>query len=327
MDTEERAMLRSSLRRLLVETDAAKLWDALAEFGWHELFAGEPHEAVPALFETQGETLVASPALGLVMGTAARAGGDGDPTPTAVLPGPGAGTQPASTLIAGTLHFDGYLAAGAAAATPLVVAARRSDELVVVAVDPDDPLPGRRVEGIDPWLELVHLEGRLDFDAGAIVDGPEAAQGWERAVAAGRRALAHELVGVAGAMLDLAVDHARERSQFGRPIGTFQALQHRLAEARVALTAAEAAAAEAWEGPETVTALLAKLWAGRAARVVGKHTQQALGGMGFTWEHRFHRYFRRALALDSLLGSAPELTAELGRELMTAGDIPRLASI
>ena len=74
MDTEERAMLRSSLRRLLVETDAAKLIPALAEFGWFELLDAEPYEAVPALFETQGETLVTSPALASVMGAAARAG-------------------------------------------------------------------------------------------------------------------------------------------------------------------------------------------------------------------------------------------------------------
>ena len=62
MDSEERAMLAASLRRLLVETDAAKLGPALAEFGWDDLLAAEPHEAVPALFEAQGETLVASPA-------------------------------------------------------------------------------------------------------------------------------------------------------------------------------------------------------------------------------------------------------------------------
>lgn len=327
MNTEERAMLRSSLRRLLIETDAAKLWVALAEFGWQDLFWSEPHEAVPALFEPQGETLVATPALGLVMGAAAWAGGRSDPPPAALLPGPGAGRQPASTLTAGMLLLDGYLAAGAPAATPLAVAARRGGELVVVAVEPGDQLVSRRVDGIDPWLELVHLDGRVEVGAGAVLDGAAAVQAWERAVAAGQRALAHELVGVTGAMLHLAVDHARERRQFGRPIGTFQALQHRLAEARVALTAAEATAAEAWEGPETISALLAKMWAGRAARVVGKHAQQALGGMGFTWEHRFHRCFRRALALDSLLGSATELTAELGGRLIATGEIPRLASI
>ena len=327
MDSEERAMLAASLRRLLVETDAAKLGPALAEFGWDDLLVAEPHEAVPALFGAQGETLVASPAIGSVMGAAAWAGRDGDLPPVAVLPGPGAGARPASVVDAGMVHVDGYLPAGAAGPTRLVVAARRGHEIVLVAVDPGDGLRRTPIEGIDPWLELVHLEGRFDVRPGAMAGGADAAPAWERAVAAGRRALAHELVGVGSAMLDLAVDHAKQRSQFGRPIGTFQALQHRLAEARVALTAAEMAAAEAWTEPETTSALLAKLWAGRAARIVAKHAQQALGGMGFTWEHRFHRCFRRALALDSLLGSASELTAEIGRELVTGGAVPQLGSL
>jgi len=306
MDTEERAMLRSSLRRLLVEADAAKLVPALAEFGWFELLAAEPHEAVPALFETQGETLVTSPALAFVMG---------------------AGVHPASTVSDDALQLDGYLIAGATPNNPLIIPAHRGDELILVVVDPGDRLWTGPVEGLDPWLEVVQLHGRVAVDGSHIVDGADAARDWERTVAAGRRALAHELVGIAGAMLRLAVEHARARSQFGRPIGTFQALQHRLAEARVALTAAEAATAEAWAGPESISALLAKLWAGRAARLVGKHAQQTLGGMGFTWEHEFHRYLRRALALDSLLGSAPQLTADLGRQLIATGDIPQLASV
>ena len=327
MDTEERALLRASLRRLLTETDAAKLAPALEEFGWFELLSAEPHEAVPALFETQGETLVAAPALSAVMAADAWSGGDGAPPGSVVLPGPGAGARPASTISDGTLHVDGYLVAAGGGAPPLLVPARREADLVLVAVEPGDRLPMRPVEGIDPWLELVHLQGPVDLDGRVVVDSPLAAGRWERAVAAGRRALAHELLGVSAELLRLAVDHARERSQFGRPIGTFQAVQHRLAEARVALTAAEAAAAEAWTGPETLSALLAKLWAGRAARLVGKQAQQTLGGMGFTWEHRFHRCFRRALALDSLLGSAPELTAELGHQLVGTGTIPQLASL
>src|SRR5581483_32386 len=94
------------------------------------------------------------------------------------------------------------------------------------------------------------------------------------------------------------------------------------------LTAAEAAAAEAWADPGALTALLAKLWAGRAARLVGKQAQQVLGGMGFTWEHPFHRHARRALVLDGLLGSTTELQHELGRSLLAGhGDVPRLARL
>ena len=67
MQSEEREMLRGSLRRLLTETDPVKLPAALDGFGWPELLASDPGEAVPALFETQGETVTASPALNAVM--------------------------------------------------------------------------------------------------------------------------------------------------------------------------------------------------------------------------------------------------------------------
>jgi alkylation response protein AidB-like acyl-CoA dehydrogenase len=128
-------------------------------------------------------------------------------------------------------------------------------------------------------------------------------------------------------MLALAVEHALERRQFGQPIGAFQAVKHRLAEAKVGLTAAEAAADEAWADPGPLTALLAKVWAGRTARLVGKQAQQVLGGMGFTWEHPFHRHLRRVLVLDSLLGSTTELAYELGRSLLVGGEVPRLAHL
>jgi hypothetical protein len=325
MNTDERELLRTSLGRLLAETDTAKVIPALAEFGWFDLLAAEPHEAVPALFEIQGETLRTTPALGAVMALATGDAADSDPPATAVLPGPGAGAEPRSVVSGGTLLVDGCVLAGAEGATRLVTVARRGDDLVLATGGGGDGLLIRPVEGIDPWLEMVRLAGRVEVVD--LLEGPAATEAWERAVAAGRRALAHELLGTAATMLRLAVEHATERHQFGRRIGSFQAIQHRLAEARVALTAAELAAAEAWAGPEATSALLAKLWAGRAGRLVGKQAQQTLGGMGFTWEHPFHRSFRRALALDSLLGSAPELTAEIGRRLISTRTIPQLASV
>jgi hypothetical protein len=183
------------------------------------------------------------------------------------------------------------------------------------------------VDGVDPWLGLVRIVDRGSPAVQVAARGHAVTAAWAESVAAGRRALAHELVGLSRAMLALAVDHARERRQFGQPIGAFQAVKHRLAEAKVALTAAEAAAGEAWADPGPLTALLAKLWAGRAARLTGKQAQQVLGGMGFTWEHPFHRYVRRALVLDALLGSATGLAQELGRSLLATGEVPRLARL
>src|SRR5581483_4818621 len=178
------------------------------------------------------------------------------------------------------------------------------------------------VEGVDPWLGLVRFDAAASA-AHVLFRGEAVTLAGQESVAAGRRALSHELVGVSRAMLALAVEHAGERRQFGRPIGAFQAVKHRLAEARVALSAAEAAADEAWADPGPLTALLAKLWAGRAARLVGKQAQQVLGGMGFTWEHPFHRHLRRAL----MLGSTTELQHELGRSLLADGRVPRLAPL
>lgn len=326
MRDDEREMLRESLRRLLAETDVDKLAFALDEFGWSELLATDPGEAVAALFECQGEVLVASPMLELVMVSAAGIAPRGNGRLAVVLPGPGSGAAVRSTLTGdGVVEVGGYGLVGSAEAAALLVPVLRDGDVLLVKTGTGGALTATPVEGFDPWLGLIRLEGRLED-----VEVVGSAGAWDEAVAAGRRALAHELVGVSRAMFALAVEHAGSRRQFGRPIATFQAVKHRLAEAKVALTAAEAAVAEAWVvGPEhaTLSALLGKLWAGRAARTVGRHAQQVLGGMGFTWEHPFHRHFRRALVLDSLLGSATELTAELGRGLVAAGEVPRLAML
>jgi alkylation response protein AidB-like acyl-CoA dehydrogenase len=129
-------------------------------------------------------------------------------------------------------------------------------------------------------------------------------------------------------MIDLAVDHARSRVQFGRPIGSFQAVRTRLADAHVAREGAAAALASAWDADDAVLAgLLAKSLAGRAARIAATQCQQVLGGIGFTAEHPFHRFLARALVLDSVLGSASELPTVIGARLISDGTIPRLVDL
>lgn len=317
MQNDEREMLRSSLRRLLVETDAAKVMSGLEEFGWLDLLTADPAEAVAALFETQGETMTASPSLNAVMAQALVAvapGTVGVGECMVALPGPGAGGRNAAVYA---------ITGGAPLGRCLVVSRRNDPPTLGVTTEIAGP-----VQGIDPELGLVRFDASAgDARVEIVARGAAVTAGWEEAVAAGRRALAHELLGLSRAMLSLAVEHALERRQFGRPIGAFQAVKHRLAEAKVGLSAAEAAADEAWADPGPLTALLAKVWAGRAARLVGKQAQQVLGGMGFTWEHPFHRHLRRALVLDSLLGSTTELTHELGRSLLADGEVPRLAHL
>jgi hypothetical protein len=143
-------------------------------------------------------------------------------------------------------------------------------------------------------------------------------------LAAGRRALGWWLAGTGRAMLSLARAHAVDRVQFGKPIASFQAVRHRLAETLVAIEGAEATLVAA---DDDFGSLLAKAAAGQAALTAAKHCQQVLAGIGFTAEHELHRHVRRALVLDGLLGSARELTREAGAMLRARGSAPRLVHL
>ena len=153
------------------------------------------------------------------------------------------------------------------------------------------------------------------------------AQGDPVPVAAGRHALGWWLVGAGRAMLSLARQHALDRSQFGRPVASFQAIRHRLAETLVAIEGAEATLVAAAAEPDDLSFLLAKAAAGQAALTATRHCQQVLGGIGFTAEHALHRHVKRALVLDAMLGSSRELTREAGEVLRSKGFAPRLAQL
>lgn len=143
-------------------------------------------------------------------------------------------------------------------------------------------------------------------------------------LAAGRRALGWWLVGTGRAMLALARRHAIDRVQFGRPVASFQAVRHRLAETLVAIEGAEATLDAA---ADDLGCLLGKAAAGHAALIAARHCQQVLGGIGFTAEHDLHRHVRRTLLLDGLLGSTRELTREAGAMLRATGSAPRLVDL
>lgn len=142
-----------------------------------------------------------------------------------------------------------------------------------------------------------------------------------------RRALGWWLVGSARAMLALAGQHARDRVQFGKPVASFQAVRHRLAETLVAIEGAEATlAVPAAESPDLI-AMLAKAAAGKAALSAAKHCQQVLGGVGFTAEHALHHHIERVLVLDGLLGNTRELTRRVGGGLRARGSAPRMVQL
>jgi alkylation response protein AidB-like acyl-CoA dehydrogenase len=138
----------------------------------------------------------------------------------------------------------------------------------------------------------------------------------------GLAALAAEAVGVGSAALSLAVDHARTREQFGRPIGSFQAVAHPLAQAYLEVeTARSLAYWAAWavsqRAPEASrAAAAAKARASEAAVAACERAIQSHGGVGFTWDHPLHRYYKRALGIASFLETGTELRARLASELL-----------
>jgi len=159
--------------------------------------------------------------------------------------------------------------------------------------------------------------------------------GERRTVANGlaRLMISAELLGAAEHLMDTGVMYARERIQFGQPIGSFQAVQHILAEAESQLRGLRAAieqltpllAGLSSDEADHYVALL-KALAGRTALRVSQATLQVLGAIGFTWEHEHQRYAKRILTLDALLGSSKSLAFQLGSSAL-GNNVPRLAVI
>jgi alkylation response protein AidB-like acyl-CoA dehydrogenase len=115
--------------------------------------------------------------------------------------------------------------------------------------------------------------------------------------------------GIAQQLLDMTVTYAKQREQFGRPIGGFQAIKHRIADMLIEVEGCRVAtreAADALDGgavPGGEAVSIAKSWVGRAASFVASHALQIHGGIGFSWEHDLHLYLRRAKTNELLLGS------------------------
>jgi alkylation response protein AidB-like acyl-CoA dehydrogenase len=300
MDAAELATFTASLRRAAerhqLESHGADFDRVLEEIGWREALAEDP-AAVRAVFAVQGELNLASSALDDVLLNAA---GHSPGPETAILLSP-AGTGTRRLLTAShVLVIHGHLA----------------------ATVPSDSLTVRAVGGLDPdgeWAEVAAVPSLASLGQGQLLS--------DATLAIGRLAVATELTAATRAMLDLARTHALQRIQFGKPIATFQAVRHRLADALIATTSAEAAVDTAWDEASPYTATMAKAIAGRSARTVARHSQQVLAGMGFTSEHPFHRYLRRVLVLDQLLGSATELSTAMGQEAIRRRRIPAMLAL
>jgi len=318
MDEAERRLFGDAVRSAASEHTGPALDAALAGLGWAEALADDPRAATGFLFENQGRVAHASGALAVVVGAAA--GIEVGPGEVLALPRPGHSSRP-GVLSDGRVSLRAVALREPAPGGQIVVICGHDGSDVVARV-PESAVRVRRLHGIDPDHELMELEA--DLPGGPAGRAAAEPADWDSGLAAGRRALAHELAGLSETMLELAREHALSRVQFGRPIAGFQAVRHRLAETYVAVQGARAAVDGAWDDCSPVSASMAKAVAGRSARVTIRHAQQVLAGMGFTDEHPFHRYLRRTLLLDELLGSSRSLTCELGEQILRTRRLPEL---
>lgn len=128
--------------------------------------------------------------------------------------------------------------------------------------------------------------------------------------------LAAEQIGAAERCLELTVEYTKNRVQFGRPIGSFQALKHRMADLYVTVSAAKAVVDEACAAPTSTNAATARLAASEALSKVAAEGIQLHGGIAITWEHDMHLYFKRAHGSTHLLDTPRELLRRLEAEVL-----------
>ncbi|OBF97839.1 acyl-CoA dehydrogenase [Mycobacterium sp. 852002-51152_SCH6134967] len=127
--------------------------------------------------------------------------------------------------------------------------------------------------------------------------------------------LAAEQIGAASRCLDLTVQYTKDRVQFGRPIGSFQALKHRMADMYVAVQSARAVVDEAIAAPSPTSAALARFSASEAFTNVAAEAVQMHGGIAITWEHDIQLYFKRAHGSAQLLGAPRDHLRRLESEV------------
>jgi len=230
-----------------------------------------------------------------------------------LLPGILAGEVTGTVALAGA---DGRWVPNDEPVKHYVPDADRVDNVAVVLSGADGPRVAvlerpavRPVETLD-WTRRL---GEVTVPAGAAAEAVPVAPGalaavLERATVA----LAAEMLGTTRWLFDATLAYAKERVQFDRPIGSFQAVQHKLADMRLVLERAGSAvyyaamAVDAGDPDRHRAAHVAKAVAGEAARRNAKDGIQVHGGIGYTWEHDLHLYIRRAYAQEALLGTADE---------------------
>ncbi|TYB42721.1 acyl-CoA dehydrogenase family protein [Actinomadura chibensis] len=339
--TEEQRELRDALRRLFAERSPSAevrrlmgtragydpaLWSLMADqLGLQGLAISEEHggagygmRELAVVFEEMGRAVVCAPFLATITAAAALEAGDGGRD---LLPGIADGTTIATLAVAenGSWDLDGLATRvedgrlrGAKGfvldghiADLLLVAARDEDGVGLYAVHGETAGVTRSPL---PTVDQTRRLARVAFDGvpARRVGGRGAVR---RALDVAAVALAAEQLGGAQRTLDMTVEYAKVRRQFGRPIGSFQAIKHRCADMYVQVESARSAvlnaAAAADEDPDGLpaAAALAKAYCSDAFFHAAGEAIQLHGGIGFTWEHDAHLYFKRAQASRQLFGA------------------------
>ncbi len=305
-------------------------WERLADMGYLGLLApraagGQALGAVELaiVLEEFGRACVPGPYLDAMLAVALlHAAGGQD----ALLADVCAGKQLA------TIARDDAAFAGAAGVAPRVEAGRiRGTKYFVPFAAYADALLVSTSAGIHlahapfavtalPTFDRTQRFGEVEFDAAAVTIGPPALlERTDQLAAVGAGAM---LLGIMGRCLELTLEYVQTRQAFKRPIGSFQALQHRLADMLLKTESSRSAvyrAAWCYDTRDADTALAcasAKAYAGDAARLVCGESIQMHGGIGFTWELDLHLYFKRAKTLEQHYGSTE---VQLERALTAAG--------
>ena len=322
--SDEQTWLGESIETLLGrDPEQREVWARLVEFGALSVGGSEGLGAVELclIARSLGAYLTAAPFIGsAALRYAAGADFGEDAVALAVLePGSGWGSTAAATVV------ESHAVTGHKVA---VEHAASVDRLAVVAGGPEGPvltLVDREASGVrltrQPAFDPTAPMYTVELDAVPLAGVPLGGETVARLATIGALLAAAEAVGAAGRLLDDACAYASERRQFGRTIGSFQALRHLLADMYVRRASSWSsvlyAAAALDEGAVETgrTASIAKAYVSRAAREVAHGAIQVFGGIAITDEHPAHRYLRRIVVREQQFGDAAHHERALGRAL------------
>ena len=282
---------------------ADEVWKEIAELGWPGIFVDEGHGGqelgqveLTIVQEELGYSLAPTPFFSNAAAGLAIAHGGSDAQRDRWLPGIASGEGRGSV---GVVSDAGALVPDADTAELIVLVENGSATAYEASAVQAEP-----VDTIDSTRRFFRVEAN---GGGEPLEGDV-----EGALQRIQVALAAELVGVAQRTMEMAVEYAKERQQFGRPIGAYQAVSHRCAQMLLETEGARACTLYAsWAAdhePESLplAASMAKAYASDAGWRVAASSLQVHGGIGFTWEHDLHFFLKRARTDGALFGSARE---------------------